>query len=76
LLIDWTNFLVANPVWEWHQGATREDEETTEFLFKTNSQLEKEGKHPPKLVLMMLFNAEMPGEVVFLSGGIDCRGGG
>ena len=53
LLIDWTNFLWMNPAWEQHQGATHEIEETTELLFKTYSQLEKEGKHPPKLVIML-----------------------
>jgi hypothetical protein len=55
LLIDWTNFLWMNPAWEQHQGATHEIEETTELLFKTYSQLEKEGKHPPKLVIMLGF---------------------
>ncbi len=53
LLIDWTNFLIAKPDWEQHQGATREAEETTELLFKTYRQLQKEGKHPPKLVFMV-----------------------
>ena len=53
LLIDWSNFLWMSPAWEQHQGATRELEETTELLFKTYSQLEKEGRHPPKLVLMV-----------------------
>ena len=55
LLIDWTNFLWMKPAWEQHQGATHEIEETTELLFKTYSQLEKKGKHPPKLVLMLGF---------------------
>ena len=53
LLIDWTNFLIAKPAWEQHQGATHEAEETTELLFRTYRQLQKEGKHPPKLVFMM-----------------------
>ncbi len=55
LLIDWTNFLWMKPAWEQHQGPTHEIEETTELLFKTYSQLEKEGKHPPKLVIMLGF---------------------
>ena len=53
LLIDWSNFLWMGPAWELHQGATHEIEETTELLFKTYSQLEKEGRHPPKLVIML-----------------------
>lgn len=53
LLIDWSNLLWMQPVWEEHQGASRELEETTDLLFKTYSQLEKEGKHPPKLVIML-----------------------
>ena len=53
LLIDWTNFLIAKPAWETQQVPTREVEETTDLLFKTYRQLQKEGKHPPKLVFMM-----------------------
>ena len=53
LLIDWSNFLWMSPAWEQHQGATHEIEETTELLFKTYSQLEKEGRRPPKLVIML-----------------------
>jgi hypothetical protein len=53
LLIDWSNLLWMNPAWEQHQGATHELEETTELLFKTYSQMEKEGRHPPKLVIMV-----------------------
>jgi len=53
LLIDWTNFLIAKPAWETQQGPTRESEETTDLLFKTYLQLQKEGKHPPKFVFMM-----------------------
>ena len=53
LLIDWSNFLWMSPAWEQHQGATHEIEETTELLFKTYSQMEKEGRHPPKLVIML-----------------------
>ncbi len=53
LLLDWTNFLIAKPEWESQQGATHEAMETTDLLFKTYSELAKEGKHPPKLVFMM-----------------------
>ena len=53
LLIDWSNMLWMQPAWEEHKGATRELEETTDLLFKTYSQLEKEGKRPPKLVIML-----------------------
>jgi hypothetical protein len=59
LLIDWTNFIIAKPAWELHQGATRDVEDTTELIFKTYSQLQKEGKHPPRLVFMMpLFSSD------------------
>jgi hypothetical protein len=53
LLLDWTNFLIAKPDWELHEGATREAEETTKLLFQTYVQLAKEGRHPPKLIFMM-----------------------
>jgi hypothetical protein len=53
LLLDWSNMLWTQPEWEKHEGATRELEETTALLFKTYSQLEREGKHPPKLVIML-----------------------
>lgn len=53
LLLDWSNMLWAKPEWEAHQGGTRELEETTDLLFKTYSQLERQGKHPPKLVIMV-----------------------
>ena len=53
LLMDWTNFLIAKPEWESQQGATHDVEQTTELLFNTYRQLQKEGKHPPKFVFMM-----------------------
>ena len=53
LLLDWSNMLWMNPAWEKHQGASHELEESTALLFNTYRQLEKEGKHPPKLVLMI-----------------------
>ena len=53
LLLDWSNMLWMKPDWEEHREATHELEETTELLFKTYRQLEKEGKHPPKLVIMI-----------------------
>jgi len=53
LLLDWSNMLWTKPAWEEHKGATRELEETTDLLFKTYSQLQKEGRHPPKLVIML-----------------------
>ena len=53
LLLDWSNMLWTRPDWEKHEGATRELEETTALLFKTYSQLEREGRHPPKLVIML-----------------------
>ncbi len=53
LLLDWSNMLWMKPAWEKHQGASHELEESTLLLFKTYRQLEKEGKHPPKLVLMI-----------------------
>ncbi|HVA01760.1 MAG TPA: hypothetical protein VMV34_08905 [Terriglobia bacterium] len=55
LLIDWADFLAAKPAWESQKGPTREVEETTELLLKTYSQLQKEGKHPPKIVIMLGF---------------------
>ncbi len=53
LLLDWTNFLIAKTPWEEHRDATGEAEQTMELIFKTYHQLEREGKHPPKLVFMM-----------------------
>ncbi len=53
LLLDWSNMLWTKPEWEEHQGASHELEESTLLLFKTYSKLETEGKHPPKLVLMI-----------------------
>jgi hypothetical protein len=56
LLIDWADFLAAKPAWETQTGPTREVEETTELLLKTYSELQKEGKHPPKIVIMLGFD--------------------
>ena len=53
LLLDWSNMLWMKPAWEEHRDATHELEETTDLLFKTYHQLESEGKHPPKLVIMV-----------------------
>jgi len=53
LLLDWSNMLWMQPAWEEHRDATHELEQTTDLLFKTYNQLEKEGKHPPKLVIMI-----------------------
>lgn len=53
LLLDWSNMLWAKPPWEEHKGSTAELEKSTELLFKTYSDLLKEGHHPPKLVIML-----------------------
>jgi hypothetical protein len=53
LLLDWSNMLWTEPKWEEHTAATKELEDTTDLLFKTYSQLEKEGRHPPRLVIML-----------------------
>jgi hypothetical protein len=53
LLLDWSNMLWSHPEWEKHDGSTGEIEASTALLFKTYHQLEKEGKHPPKLVIML-----------------------
>lgn len=53
ILIDWSNMLWANPPWEEHQGGTRQLEETTELLFETYSQLQQEGRNPPKIVFLL-----------------------
>jgi hypothetical protein len=53
LLLDWSNMLWTHPEWEKHEGSTGEIEASTALLFKTYRQLEKEGKHPPKLVIML-----------------------
>jgi hypothetical protein len=53
LLLDWTNFLISKPQWETQTGPTHEVVATTDLLFKTYRELEKEGKHPPKFVFMM-----------------------
>lgn len=53
LLLDWSNMLWMKPAWEEHRGATHELEESTNLLFKTYSELQREGRHPPKLVIML-----------------------
>lgn len=53
LLIDWSNMLWMKPAWEKHTGATAELEKSTKLLFETYSRLQKEGRHPPKLVIML-----------------------
>ena len=53
LLLDWSNMLWTHPEWEKHEDSTGEIETTTALLFRTYRQLEKEGKHPPKLVIML-----------------------
>lgn len=53
LLLDWSNMLWMNPPWSQQKGGALELEQTTELLFKTYSQLQKEGRHPPKLVIML-----------------------
>jgi hypothetical protein len=53
LLVDWSNMLWMKPDWEQHTGATHELEETTELLLKTYSQMSKEGKSTPKIVLLL-----------------------
>ena len=53
LLLDWSNMLSMTPAWEEHKGATRELEQTTTLLFKVYSELQKQGLHPPKLVIML-----------------------
>jgi hypothetical protein len=53
LLIDWSNMLWSHPEWEKHAGSTGEIEASTALLFQTYRQLEREGKHPPKLVIML-----------------------
>jgi hypothetical protein len=57
LLVDWSNMLWMKPDWEQHTGATRELKETTELLFNTYSQLNREGEPTPKIVLLLgLYN--------------------
>ena len=53
LLVDWSNMLWMKPDWEKHIGATHELEETTELLLNTYSQMNKEGKATPKIVLLL-----------------------
>lgn len=53
LLVDWSNMLWLKPPWESQIGAVHELEETTELLFKTYSELAREGHHPPKIVLLI-----------------------
>ena len=53
LLVDWSNMLWMKPEWEKHIGATHELEETTELLLNTYSQMNKEGKATPKIVLLL-----------------------
>jgi len=70
LLLDWSNMLWTHPDWEKHEGATRELEETTALLFKTYHQLEMEGKHPPKLVIMLGFQngPRVPNDIQRING--------
>jgi hypothetical protein len=74
LLLDWSNMLWTQPAWEKHEGATYELEQTTALLFKTYSQLAREGKHPPKLVIMLgLQNGSLiPNDIERLNGIIAC----
>ena len=60
LLIDWSNMLWSQPEWEKHEGSTGEIEASTALLFETYRQLEREGKHPPKLVIMLGFQNGEP----------------
>jgi len=53
LLLDWSNMLLMKPLWEDDRGATHELVESTDLLFKTYSKLQKEGRNPPKLVIML-----------------------
>ena len=53
LLVDWSNMLWMKPEWEKHIGATHELEETTELLLNTYSQMNREGKSTPKIVLLL-----------------------
>jgi hypothetical protein len=70
LLLDWSNMLWSHPEWERHEDATREIEETTALLFQTYRQMKREGKHPPKLVIMLgLQNGRLiPNDVERLNG--------
>jgi hypothetical protein len=53
LLVDWSNMLWMKPSWEEQAGGVRELVETTQLLFDTYSRLEEEGRHPPKIVLLL-----------------------
>lgn len=63
LLLDWSNLLAMKPAWELHQGATQELEQSTNLLFTTYSHLQKEGRHPPKLVLMLGLGGGSPADM-------------
>ena len=70
LLLDWSNMLWMQPEWEKQDGGTRELKDATTLLFKTYRQLAKEGKHPPKLVIMLgLQNgAQVPNDIQRING--------
>ena len=53
LLVDWSNMLWMKPAWEEQTGGVRELEETTQLLFDTYERLAEEGRHPPKIVLLL-----------------------
>ncbi len=53
VLVDWSNMLWMKPPWEKQTGAVKQLEETTRLLFETYHRLEKEGAHPPKIVLLL-----------------------
>ena len=53
LMVDWSNMLWMKPSWESQQGGVRELEETTRLLLETYAGLAAQGKHPPKIVLLL-----------------------
>ena len=53
LLVDWSNMLWMKPAWEEQSGGVRELEETTQLLFDTYRQLAEQGRHPPKIGLLL-----------------------
>ncbi len=53
ILVDWSNMLWMKPSWEEQIEGVKQLEEATRLLFETYRQLEKEGEHPPKIVLLL-----------------------
>lgn len=60
LMVDWSNMLWLKPSWESQRGGVRELEQTTKLLLDTYAELQKNGRHPPKIVLLLALQNGLP----------------